>query len=215
MEQQTGFKLGKEYIKPVHCHPAYLSYMQSTSWEMPGCEWMNHKLESRLLGEISMTYDTTIMAESKEELESLVMIFWNSLAFSRSNRCRQLITGWWSLVPLPFLSPACISGSSQFIYCWSLASTILSNLASMWNECNCVVVEHSLALPFFGMGMKFLWPLLNFPNLLAYWAQRLAKGDGRQTREEMFNITNYSLQFSSLSQSCPALCDPMDRITNY
>ena len=73
MEQQTGFKLGKEYIKPVHCHPAYLSYMQSTSWEMPGCEWMNHKLESRLLGEISMTYDTTIMAESKEELESLVM----------------------------------------------------------------------------------------------------------------------------------------------
>ena len=43
--------------------------------------------------------------------------------------------------------------------------------ASMWDECNCVVVEHSLALPFFGMGMKFLWPLLNFPNLLAYWVQ--------------------------------------------
>ena len=42
-EQQPGSKLGKEYIKAVYCHPAYLTYMQSTSWEMPG--WMNHKLE--------------------------------------------------------------------------------------------------------------------------------------------------------------------------
>ena len=71
MEQQTGFKLGKEYIKVVYCHPAYLTYMQSTSCEMPGC--MNHKLESRLLGEISMSCDTTIMAESKQELKSLLM----------------------------------------------------------------------------------------------------------------------------------------------
>ena len=51
MEQQAGFKLGKEYVKAVYCHPAYLTYMQSTSWEIPG--WMKHKLESRLLGEIS------------------------------------------------------------------------------------------------------------------------------------------------------------------
>ena len=50
MEQQTGSKLGKEYIKDVHCHPAYLTYMQSTSCEMLG--WMKHKLESRVLGEI-------------------------------------------------------------------------------------------------------------------------------------------------------------------
>ena len=71
MEQQIGSKSGKEYIKAVYCHPAYLSYMQSTSCEMPGC--MNHKLESRLLGETSMTCDTTIMAESKEELKSLLM----------------------------------------------------------------------------------------------------------------------------------------------
>ena len=55
MEEQTGSKLGKEYIKAVYCHPAYLTYMQSTSCEMPG--WMNHKLESRLLGEISITSD--------------------------------------------------------------------------------------------------------------------------------------------------------------
>ena len=45
MEQWTGSKLGKEYVKVVHCHPAYLTYMQSTSWEMLG--WMKHKLESR------------------------------------------------------------------------------------------------------------------------------------------------------------------------
>ena len=49
MEQQTGSKSEKEYIKAVYCHPVYLTYMQSTSWEMPG--WMKHKLESRLPGE--------------------------------------------------------------------------------------------------------------------------------------------------------------------
>ena len=65
MEQQTDSKLGKVYIKAVHCHPAYLTSMQSTSSEMPG--WMKHKLESRLLGEISITSDaddTTLMAKA-------------------------------------------------------------------------------------------------------------------------------------------------------
>ena len=55
MEQWTGSKLGKEYVKTIYYHPAYLTYMQSTSCEMPG--WMKHKLESRLLGEISITSD--------------------------------------------------------------------------------------------------------------------------------------------------------------
>ena len=55
MEQQIGSKSGKVYIKAVYCHPAYLTYMQSTSWETLG--WMKHKLESRLLGEISITSD--------------------------------------------------------------------------------------------------------------------------------------------------------------
>ena len=59
MEQQTGSKLGKKYVKAVYCHPAYLTDMQSTSCEMPG--WMKHKLESRLLGEISMTSDTMMI----------------------------------------------------------------------------------------------------------------------------------------------------------
>ena len=55
MEKQIGSKSGKEYVKAVYCHPAYLTYMQSTSREMLG--WMKHKLESRLPGEISITSD--------------------------------------------------------------------------------------------------------------------------------------------------------------
>ena len=55
MEQQTGFKSGKEYVKAVYCHPAYLTYMQRTSYEISG--WMKHKLGSSLPGEISITSD--------------------------------------------------------------------------------------------------------------------------------------------------------------
>ena len=55
MEQQTGSKKEKEYIKAVYCDPAYLTYMQSTSWET--LDWKNHKLESRLPGEITITSD--------------------------------------------------------------------------------------------------------------------------------------------------------------
>ena len=69
MEQQTGSKSGKKYVKAVYCHPAYLTYMQSTLCEMPGC--MKHKLESRLLGEKInnlrlLTDDTSLMAERKK-----------------------------------------------------------------------------------------------------------------------------------------------------
>ena len=75
MEQQTGSKSGKEYVNAVYCHPAFLSYMQNTSWEMP--DWMKHKLESRLpeeiLYDLRYTDDTTLMAESKEELRSFLM----------------------------------------------------------------------------------------------------------------------------------------------
>ena len=77
MEQWTGSKLEKEFVKAVYCHPAYLTYMQSTSWEM--LSWKKHKLESRLPGEISISDviwhadGITFMAESKEELKSLLM----------------------------------------------------------------------------------------------------------------------------------------------
>ena len=71
----TGSKLGKEYVKSVYCHLASLIYSQRISCKMPG--WMKHKLESRFLGKISITSDmqddTTLMAESKEELKSLLM----------------------------------------------------------------------------------------------------------------------------------------------
>ena len=55
MEQWMGFKLGKKYIKTVYCHPAYLTYIQSTSWEM--MDWIKRKLELKLPGEISITSD--------------------------------------------------------------------------------------------------------------------------------------------------------------
>ena len=71
MEQWTGSKLEKEPIKAVYCYLAYLTYMQSTSCEMPG--WMKHKLESRLQGEISVTSDMQTTPESEEELKSLLM----------------------------------------------------------------------------------------------------------------------------------------------
>ena len=74
MEQQTGSKLENEYVKAVYRHPAYLTYMQSTSFKI--LAWMKHKPESRLAGDINnFRYedDTTLMAESKEELKSLLM----------------------------------------------------------------------------------------------------------------------------------------------
>ena len=75
MEKRTGSKSGKEYNKAVYCHPAYLTYMQSTSCKM--LDWTKRKLESRLPGEISITSDMqitpTLMAESKKELKSFLM----------------------------------------------------------------------------------------------------------------------------------------------
>ena len=80
MEWQTSSKLGKEYVKAVYCHPAYLTYMQITLWEMLG--WMKHKLEEAQVGikvvrrnidNLRYTDDTTIMAEREEELKSLLM----------------------------------------------------------------------------------------------------------------------------------------------
>ena len=74
MEQQTGSKSGKEYIKFVYGHPAYLIYMQSISCEM--LDWMKHKLESRRnVNNLRYTDDTALMAESEEELKRLFFLF--------------------------------------------------------------------------------------------------------------------------------------------
>ena len=80
MEQWTGSKSGKEYIKAVYCHPAYLTYMQSTSWEM--LAWMKQvglkivgriKIAGRNINNLRYADDTTFKGESKEELKSLLM----------------------------------------------------------------------------------------------------------------------------------------------
>ena len=74
MEQQTSSKSRKQYIKAVYCHSVYLTYMQNTSCKMPG--WMSYKLESRAgrnINNLRYADDTTLMAESKEELKSLLI----------------------------------------------------------------------------------------------------------------------------------------------
>ena len=71
MEQQTVSKLGKEYVKAVYCHSAYLTYMQSTSCKMPG--WMKHKQDSRLLGEISITSDMRMTPPLWQEAKNLLV----------------------------------------------------------------------------------------------------------------------------------------------
>ena len=67
MEQRTDSKLGNEYVKAVYCYPAYLTYMQSTSCKMPG--WMKRKLESRLLGEISITLDMQMTSPLSQKVK--------------------------------------------------------------------------------------------------------------------------------------------------
>ena len=69
LEQRTGSKLGKEYIKAVYCHPAYLTYMQSTSWETLG---VGIKIAGRNINKLRYADNTTLMAESEEELKSLL-----------------------------------------------------------------------------------------------------------------------------------------------
>ena len=88
MEQRTGSKLGKEYIKAVYCHPAYLTYMQSTSWETLG--WNEAQAEIKIawrnIYDLRYADDTTLMTESKKELKILLMrvkeavkqLAWNS-----------------------------------------------------------------------------------------------------------------------------------------
>ena len=100
MDQQTGSKSGKEYIKAVYCHPAYLTYMQSKL--MQNTELSEAQAGKRLPGEISITsnnaYDTTLMAESKEELKSL----WMKMKEESENTCFRLALKKlksWHLVP--------------------------------------------------------------------------------------------------------------------
>ena len=96
--------------------------------------------------------------------EAKVGVFWDSLAFSMMQQMLAI----WSLVPRPFLNPACTSGNSQFKYCWSLAGRIL--------RITLLACEMNTVVPFFwdwdeNSPFPVLWSLLSFPNLLAYWVQ--------------------------------------------
>ena len=115
-----------------------------------------------------------LVIHSKSLAQSMMqkqMFFWNSLAF--------LMIKWmlpiWSLVPLPFPKPVWTPESSLFTYCWSLAWEILSITSlACWDECNCVVVSAFFDIAFLwdwneNWPFPVLWPLLSFPNLLAYW----------------------------------------------
>ena len=75
MEQQTGSKSGKQYVKTIYCHPAYLTYMQSTSWETDGLDEAQAgiTIARRNINNLRYADDTTLMAESKEELKILLM----------------------------------------------------------------------------------------------------------------------------------------------
>ena len=100
MKQQTGSKLGKEYVKSIYCHPAYLTYMESTSCEMLG--WINHKLESRLpcgrnINNLRYADDTILIAESEEELKSLLKVKEESEKVGLNSTFRKLRS--WHLVP--------------------------------------------------------------------------------------------------------------------
>ena len=99
-------------------------------------------------------------------------VFWISLAFLMIQRMLAI----WSLVPLPFLNPAWISGNSRFTYCWSLAWRILSITLL---ACETVQLCGSVSIPCIAFlwdwnenwPFPVLWPLLSFPNLLLYWVQ--------------------------------------------
>ena len=99
------------------------------------------------------------------------VFFWNCLIFSMIQQMLAI----WSLVPLPFLNPAWTSGSSRFMYCWSLAWRILSITLLAW-ECSCAVVWAFFGIAFLwdwneNWPFPVLWPMLSIPNFLAYWVQ--------------------------------------------
>jgi len=102
------------------------------------------------------------------------MFFRNSLAFS----IIQQMLAIWSLVSLPFLNLACISGSLVHVPLKPSLKDFEHYLVSMWNECNCVAAWIFFGIAFFGdwnenWPFPVLWPLLSFPNLLTYWVQHL------------------------------------------
>ena len=160
---RTPFPIWNQSVVPC---PVLTVASWQVSQEAGQVVWYSHLLQNFP----SLLWSTQSKALAKSIKQ---MFFWNSLAFLMI----QLMLAIWSLVPLPFLNPAWTSGNSRFMYCWSLAWGILSiTLTSVWDECNCVVVWAFFGIAFLrdwneNWPFPVLWPLLSFPNLLAYWAQ--------------------------------------------
>ena len=138
------------YLEPVHCFMSssnycFLTCIQS-SQEAGQVVWYTHLFQNCPQFIVIHTVKGFGIV-NKEEID----VFWNSLAFSMTQQMLAI----WSLVSLPFLKPAWTSGSSWFMYCWSLAWRILSiTLLSMWDECDCAVVWTFFGIAFLWIGMK-------------------------------------------------------------
>ena len=160
--------------EPVHCSMFYSNWFSLTciqiSQEASKVVWYFHLWKNFPQFVVIHTvkgFDVVNKAE--------VNVFWNLLAFS----VVQQMFAIWSLVPLTSLNPVWMSASSQFMYSWSLAWRIWALLYSMWDVCNCAVVWTFFGIAFLwdwneNWHFPVWWPLLNFPNLLAYWVQHTA-----------------------------------------
>ena len=156
-------------FEPIHCSMSSSNYCFLTciqvSQEAGKVVWYSHLFKS-------FPHFVVIHTVKGFSVVNEADVLWNSLAFSMIQQMLAI----WSLVPLPFLNPACTIESSQFMYCWSITWRILSITLLTWDEGDCMVVW-----TFFGIALLWnwnenwlfpvLWPLLSFPDLLTYWVQ--------------------------------------------
>ena len=138
MVQQTRSKVGKEYIKVVCCHPAYLTCMKSTSWEM--LDWMKHKLESRFLGEISITSDTQMTPPLWQKLKN-----WRTSWWKWKRRVKRLAWGSTfrklrSWHPVPSLHSKSMVKQWQTLF-WGAAKSLKMVTAAMKLKDTCSLEE--------------------------------------------------------------------------
>ena len=119
MEKWTGSKLGKEYIKAVYCHSVYLMYMQSTSCEM--LDWMKHKLESRLQGEISINSDM----QMTPPLQSLLFSMLSRLVISFLPRSKRLLISWLQSPSAVILEPRKVKSDTVSIVSPSICHKLM------------------------------------------------------------------------------------------
>ena len=152
----------------VPCSVLTIASWPAYRFLMRQIRWSDNPISFRIFHSLLWSTQSKALAVNKAEIDVLLelLLFW-------------WLNGYWQfdLVPLPFLNSAWIFGSSQFMDCGSLAWRIL-NITSMWDEYNCAVVWTFFGIAFLwdwneNWPFLVLWPLLSFPNLLAYWLQHL------------------------------------------